>query len=167
MSSVQDGSSNTIAYSEILVNPPQARAKGRATGNVGGTTSHNLYDIQELANATAAYQADTLICSNQFVTSPGNGPGSRWSTGAMGYTIFNTIVPPNGGGSIKWSACRVGCCAQAQHAHFVNAMSNHSGGVNTLMGDGSVRFIKDSVALTVWWGLGTKAGGESISSDQY
>ena len=45
--------------------------------------------------------------------------------------------------------------------------SAHPGGVNTLFGDGSVRFVKDSVARNVWWSLGTKAGGEVISSDAY
>ncbi len=47
------------------------------------------------------------------------------------------------------------------------ATSFHPAGVNTLFVDGSVRFVKDSVARTVWSGLGTRAGGEVISSDAY
>jgi prepilin-type processing-associated H-X9-DG protein len=43
--------------------------------------------------------------------------------------------------------------------------SNHPGGVNLLMGDGGVRFVKDSVALTVWRALSTRNAGEVISSD--
>jgi hypothetical protein len=35
------------------------------------------------------------------------------------------------------------------------------------MADGSVRFIKDSVGLPIWWALGTRNGGEVVSSDQY
>jgi hypothetical protein len=35
------------------------------------------------------------------------------------------------------------------------------------MGDGSVRFIKESVALQTWRGLGTRNGGEVISADSY
>jgi hypothetical protein len=35
------------------------------------------------------------------------------------------------------------------------------------MADGSVRLMKDSTNLTVWWGLGTIAGGEVISADSY
>ena len=34
-----------------------------------------------------------------------------------------------------------------------------------LLGDGSVKFIKDSVNLQVWRALGTRNGGEVISSD--
>lgn len=59
------------------------------------------------------------------------------------------------------------CCAQAQQAHYVNAMSNHPGGVNAGMADGSVRFIKDSIAMPTWWALGTKGGGEVISADSF
>jgi prepilin-type processing-associated H-X9-DG protein len=83
----------------------------------------------------------------------------------MGYTIFNTIVPPNGGGTALWSACRVGCCVQSQHAHFVNATSNHPGGVNVLMGDGSVKFLKQTINFQTYWALGTRDGGEVISAD--
>ena len=40
-------------------------------------------------------------------------------------------------------------------------------GVNALMGDGSVRFLKDSVNLLTLRGLVSCAGGEVLSSDQY
>jgi prepilin-type N-terminal cleavage/methylation domain-containing protein/prepilin-type processing-associated H-X9-DG protein len=40
--------------------------------------------------------------------------------------------------------------------------SRHPGGVNLLLGDGSVRWIKDSIDLQTWRALGTKAGGEVI-----
>ncbi len=45
--------------------------------------------------------------------------------------------------------------------------SRHPGGVNLLSGDGSVKFIKDSINLQTWRALGTRAGGEVISSDAY
>ena len=35
------------------------------------------------------------------------------------------------------------------------------------MGDGSVKFIKDSINQATWWALGTRNGGEVISSDSY
>ena len=35
------------------------------------------------------------------------------------------------------------------------------------MGDGSVKFIKNTINPITWWGLGTKAGGEVISADAY
>ena len=44
------------------------------------------------------------------------------------------------------------------------ARSRHSGGVNGLMGDGSVKFIKSSISMTTWWALGTRNNGEVISA---
>ena len=49
----------------------------------------------------------------------------------------------------------------------LGASSYHSGGVNVAMADGSVKFIKDTIALQTWWGLGTRNLGEVISSDAY
>ena len=47
------------------------------------------------------------------------------------------------------------------------ARSQHTGGVNVLFGDGSVRFVSASVDLaTVWRPLATIAGGEVIGSFQ-
>jgi prepilin-type processing-associated H-X9-DG protein len=44
---------------------------------------------------------------------------------------------------------------------------SYPGGVNILMCDGSVRFLKNSVSMPIVWALGTRAQGEIISSDSY
>ncbi len=166
-----DGTSNTVAYSEFLVNDPATTPKaGKATGNVGagGAVGTDIvYDVSAIP--LSVLQADLTACTAKFMQAggAGNGPGSTWATGAMGYTMFNTIVPPNGGGQVKWAACRMGCCVQAQHADFVNAASNHSGGVNTLMADGSVRFVKSTISMQTWWALGTKSNGEVVDANSY
>jgi prepilin-type processing-associated H-X9-DG protein len=49
----------------------------------------------------------------------------------------------------------------------INSRSYHPGGVNALLADGSVRFVKSTIDGMVWRGLGTVAGGEVISSDSY
>ncbi|WP_337174965.1 DUF1559 domain-containing protein [Paludisphaera sp.] len=43
--------------------------------------------------------------------------------------------------------------------------SRHGGGVNMLMADGSVRFIKNSISPYTWWAAATMAGGEVVSAD--
>lgn len=43
-----------------------------------------------------------------------------------------------------------------------NARSYHPGGVNALLGDGSVRFVKSTIDGMVWRALGTVAGGEVV-----
>ncbi len=50
---------------------------------------------------------------------------------------------------------------------MVAASSFHPGGVNVLFMDGSVHFIKNSIAYPAWYGLATPAGGEVVSSDSY
>ncbi len=38
---------------------------------------------------------------------------------------------------------------------------------HTRFGDGSVRFVKDTINVRTWWALGSRNGGEVISSDSY
>jgi prepilin-type N-terminal cleavage/methylation domain-containing protein/prepilin-type processing-associated H-X9-DG protein len=50
---------------------------------------------------------------------------------------------------------------------FSGARSRHSGGINVLFGDGSVRFLKNSVNAANWIAINTISGGEVLSSDSY
>ena len=50
---------------------------------------------------------------------------------------------------------------------IITATSNHPGGVNVGFCDGSVKFIKDSIAPNVWWAIGSRNQGEVLSSDAY
>lgn len=45
--------------------------------------------------------------------------------------------------------------------------SQHPGGVNMTMGDGSVRFFKNTVNPYAWWSVQTIKGGEVVSADSY
>ena len=47
------------------------------------------------------------------------------------------------------------------------ARSLHPGGVNVCLGDGSVRFIKDSISNTTWFSLVVSNDTWIVSSDQY
>jgi hypothetical protein len=49
----------------------------------------------------------------------------------------------------------------------LSASSYHPGGVNALCGDGSVKFIKNSISAQTWRALGTIGQGEVVSSDSY
>ena len=47
------------------------------------------------------------------------------------------------------------------------ANSNHPGGVNLLLADGSIRFLEATVNVNAWRALGTRNGGEILSADSY
>jgi prepilin-type N-terminal cleavage/methylation domain-containing protein/prepilin-type processing-associated H-X9-DG protein len=167
---VTDGTSNTIAFSEFIAddsNPNFSTKPGKGTGGAGNLKAVYLTDVNTAGYAMV--QVDIQACTAKYTSDGGGteGAGYRWSTGAMGYTMFNTVIPPNGGGSIKWGACRNNCCPQSRHADYVNASSFHPGGVNVAFADGSVKFIKNSIAFPTWWALGTRSNGEVVSSDSY
>ncbi|WP_337177072.1 DUF1559 domain-containing protein [Paludisphaera sp.] len=167
---VTDGSSNTVAFSEGKAgNQEQAVQDGNMIMNAG--LSGNGF-VRNAFNNQPAVLADLVQCSAQYIPSnAGNistGHGHDWAVGGTGATLFNTIVPPNSN-QHKWAACRTDCNGGCDGASmdYSNAQSYHSGGVNAAMADGSVRFVKDAVAMPVWWGLGSRAGGEVIGSDSY
>ena len=160
---ITDGSSNTIAFSE-----GQAGAQNQIVtpGNMimAAGLSGNAYFLNANQNA-ALVLTDLQTCSKQYIPSnSGNisvGHGHDWGVGGMGATLFNTIVPPNSN-QYTWSACRTDCGGGCDGASmdYSNAQSYHSGGANALMADGSVKFLKGSVAMSVYWALGTRAGNE-------
>ena len=51
--------------------------------------------------------------------------------------------------------------------HWYSFRSNHPGGGNFAMCDGSVKFIKSSISMPVYQALSTRGMGEVISADQY
>jgi prepilin-type processing-associated H-X9-DG protein len=50
---------------------------------------------------------------------------------------------------------------------FSGARSRHPGGLNALFGDGSVRFVKNSIDPAIWIAINSISSGEVISSDSY
>ena len=63
---------------------------------------------------------------------------------------------------VDWETGSPIICYQA-----IGARSYHTGGVNTLFVDGSVRFIGNSIPQMTWRALGTRNGGEVVDASQY
>ena len=71
-------------------------------------------------------------------------------------TMFHTVVPPNSK-EYPWNSCRDQCAGCGpDDSEFSNAQSNHPGGVNTLFGDGSVKFMRTRLTHASGWRLGRK-----------
>ena len=116
----------------------------------------------------------------------GNGPGGH-SLGGMS----QGDIPPAGVregdiGAVRWgvlSTARINekVLAGAREAAGVDvvavgsrdrargeefaARGFHPGGVHISLADGSVRFIRDGIALNTWNALGTRAGGETATPE--
>jgi prepilin-type N-terminal cleavage/methylation domain-containing protein/prepilin-type processing-associated H-X9-DG protein len=192
---ITDGSSNTVAFGEALVgdtcgglslNNDAYRGNGVAIAALGNNAqgypacwnynaeaNANFYLQQQLPRCNAAWQAIATTGSSGSGTL-GCNRGNYWGWGAEAMSLFNTIVPPSSQ-QYQWSFCRSGCngccggnaCNLADHGEIANSNSQHPGGANFALGDGSVRFVKSSIAIQTWWALGTRIGGEVISSDSY
>jgi len=180
IASVTDGTSNTIAFSECLVgdwgNPKRVPRR-----NGPEPTTKAVAEVPDIRTVPRTLlEQDLQTCNTAF---NGSGPfpawygnqnnGFRWADGSPSLSVFNTIVTPNSQ-KYPWGACRFGCggtdagsyCGM-DFAQYSVAESNHPGGVNCTLADGSVRFVKDSINEQIWWALGTRAGGEVISADSY
>ena len=169
ISSCNDGTSNTVAASEAIVGGLATNFNVVDVGlsNVSAIpAAAQLFDASSNPSATLqGIQACTTAWSSGTGASIDTQRGKYWFHGAMGQTLFNTVVTPNLQQD-QWTDCS--SSNSTSLATYSNADSRHSGdGVNTLFADGSVRFIKSSITQTIWWALGTKAGGEVISSDSY
>jgi prepilin-type N-terminal cleavage/methylation domain-containing protein/prepilin-type processing-associated H-X9-DG protein len=165
IASCTDGTSNTIAFAEGLV----------GDGSTNWTRSAGLAQLASLPatlqvlDASANWpsvQAGLVVCNTAWNNESGKlntGRGNFWFHGTQAQTIFNTVTTPNAKNN-PWSFCSSSAIGDSE---FVTANSNHPGGVNVLLGDGSVRFVKDSINQATWWALGTRNCGEVISSDSY
>jgi prepilin-type N-terminal cleavage/methylation domain-containing protein/prepilin-type processing-associated H-X9-DG protein len=159
-----DGTSNTIAFCESTVGNSSLTLGQKDIGivNIGAATASLL---QDASSNYALTRAGLAACDQAFQNRSGTLDSSRgkvWAHGAMSFTMFNTVATPNQNNG-TWTYC--GDLGSGSLAMYAEADSFHSGGVNTLMADGSVKFIKSSINQLTWFALGTKANGEVISAD--
>ena len=143
-----DGTSGTAAFSEWV--------KGKAGQNTAGPNL--VYSITQYANGGA--QGDFSTCK-AAVSPLWDFKGEYWTlqdTGRGG--PYYHIMPPNA------NACATTMAFGAVDS-FIGPGSYHPGGANVVLMDGSVRFVRDSVNLSIWNALGTRAGGEVVSADGF
>ncbi|WP_165073769.1 DUF1559 family PulG-like putative transporter [Paludisphaera rhizosphaerae] len=155
LSMIVDGTSNTAAFSEQVLGV--------------GDDDYALWDSMKPTSANGdasstkpAYppnpQADYNVCNSKAPTATSSvklwSHGYQWYAGAPNIGAYCHVMPPN-----TWS------CTYANNGFAVTASSRHPGVVNVCMADGSVKAVKNSVALNVWWALASMGGGEVISAD--
>lgn len=86
--------------------------------------------------------------------------GRVWIQAGYAHTLYNHVFGPN--------APEPDCAGDTGGTYSdtllggFKASSRHTGGVNTLFGDGSVRFTADQIDLELWRALATRRGGEIL-----
>ncbi|MBR4751049.1 MAG: DUF1559 domain-containing protein [Thermoguttaceae bacterium] len=132
LSCVTDGTSNTIAMSEHVSSP---REIGVAHQRILGGAALNTSAWSYKPNQCLAKRGS----GGNYVdgTATTGGLGQRALYYSYNNSRFHTILPPNS----------PTCCAASNfgEASYISATSNHSGGVNVGMMDGSVRFVSDTI----------------------
>ena len=59
-------------------------------------------------------------------------------------------------------ACTGAFTAYNNRAMIYSARSQHIGGAHVALADGTVRFVSENISLTIWQGLSTHKGGETL-----
>ena len=186
IASITDGLSNTIAASEGLIGHAQMRSCMSTptvpSDPITGTWSPTNVPLPGPNSAAAlAYVINACGTATGKVKAGGPIGHTRWCNGGVYYSGFTTAMPPNS--DVLAVSRAVGFTNAGQTLPMdwdsvdendggptymaLDASSKHPGGVNALFADGSVHYCKNSTSAVIWRALGTIAGGEVISSDQY
>ncbi|MGL6195807.1 MAG: DUF1559 domain-containing protein [Thermoguttaceae bacterium] len=163
---ISDGLSNTVGMSEAVVQSSAGNRRFKGTIVVSAVAA---IEVNPDAACGLALIGDSSS-RNSVKGDVYNYRGGRVTDGRIAYTGFNTVMPPN-----HPSCISSGYAFDGGNGIFT-ASSNHTGGVNCALLDGSVRFISETIDtgnLTLpqptggaspygtWGALGSISGGES------
>jgi prepilin-type N-terminal cleavage/methylation domain-containing protein len=155
LASMTDGTSQTAFMSE--------RRRGQGSPDI----KNDMYMMNMAMTIDQTYQ----MCTNLDMTMAmplTSWMGATWAIGDMSCTTYNHVATPNSRTCASMSpGMMMPTSSMANMAVQLPPSSYHPGGVNLMVGDGSVRFIKETVALTVWRALSTRNGGEIVSGTDY
>ncbi|MEW4566725.1 DUF1559 domain-containing protein [Tautonia sp. JC769] len=163
---IRDGTTNTIAIAERLRGDGD-QVKRTRSDIFNAVPIHTNFPTFVMQNPADRQALPTAIeqC-NQFAIANPNSTfdwsGFHWASANYNQTVFNFNLTPNSQHSdcSPWGGVSTGY-------GFFTPRSNHPGGVNVMLADGSVRFIKDTINQDIWLALGTRDGGEVVSADQW
>ena len=160
MRDITDGLSNTAAVSERLMQSltPTKSPFGFEYYQVGPAGAEPL--MSYCAGSTGSSRdLGRWITYCGSVTAPdpaySKPHGRAWISGwTFAANTYMHVFPPNERNCHLYGGEPTG-------ENIVTASSRHVGGSQTLMGDGRVVFLTDSIDRQVWWSLGSRNGAES------
>lgn len=148
---VTDGSSNTVAFSEIKRGNPQDSSPLETDVTWIALTGEWSDDYQPFPE-----------CDNFEQHTVFKYTGCQYYRGYFITSFYTHTAVPN----YKGRDCvhlDVNQKTTLDRGHQA-ARSYHPGGVNAAFADGSVHFIRDTISLALWKALGTRAAGDDTSS---
>jgi len=155
---VIDGLSQTVAFSERIKGTGNGSNDNRRDQNRPSATFFNVAAQTPADSALAYATACKAINAATGTMSTGYSSGRYWHTGHPATGRYNHVMTPNS----------LACLFSPNNGGGAStASSYHSGGVNALFGDGTVRFIKSTINQATWWSVGSIQGAEVVSSDSY
>lgn len=167
LAAVTDGLSNTIAFGEWKLGTGNLSTVSLPQdvifAGIGPFTQNTPSVTMSIANEPMLMQwLGTCASSVTTARFPRTMTlGQYWAVGLPVLTLGNVILAPNP----KYPNC--GFLNSYNSGGMFTLSSYHPGGCNIVLGDGSVRFLKDSTSLQTVWALGSRAQGEVISADSY
>jgi len=164
MKDVTDGLSNTILASEFL--PGRGMNTGTATYPFDVFyAGDGPFNAVKDKNQATKLELDAIGNAAKSLAGGGfrGNNGGNWAWYSAGHSTFSTAAPPN------WQFPTAGgnCCPGGAHDWgngVIPARSLHPNGVNVVMGDGSVRFVTNSVDLLTWQYAGSRNDGISANN---
>jgi prepilin-type N-terminal cleavage/methylation domain-containing protein/prepilin-type processing-associated H-X9-DG protein len=154
--------SDLVWDSTVPWNVPPPRGPDPAQGKMG-----RPLPISELTDGTS----NTMMASEAIQGRGNDLRGFTWWGGAAGFTTYlgpNSNEPDvvTGGICVPSTAPKMPCVEPStpSRARLMGARSNHSGGLNAAMCDGSVRFVQDNISIDIWRAMSTSRGGEVFSN---
>jgi prepilin-type N-terminal cleavage/methylation domain-containing protein/prepilin-type processing-associated H-X9-DG protein len=157
---IYDGTSNTVAVAERRIVRASSSTDINAMFREPETTSSFCAGSSGRTRTLAAW---VPYCKSVSLPDPAWTVyhGRSWLSGwTRTGSIYMHVMPMNERNCHLYGG-------EDDGNNMITASSNHSGGINLLFADGSVRFVKSTIANPVWWSLGSRNGGEVISADSY